>query len=61
MDPALKKKKERKKGKETLEFPLWYNRVGGVLGMLGCGLDPWLGTVVNMDPVLLQLQVGWRF
>ena len=30
------------------ELPLWHNGIGGLLGMLGFGFDPWPGTV------------GWR-
>lgn len=29
----------------TLELPLWCNRIGSSVGALGCGLDPWPGTV----------------
>ena len=31
---------------DVLEFPLWHNRIGGVLEALGRKFDPWPGTVV---------------
>ena len=29
----------------ALEFPLWHNGIGCILGVLGRKFDPWLGTV----------------
>ena len=31
--------------KAAKEFPLWRERIGGVLGALGHRFDPWPGTV----------------
>ena len=60
-------KKDQKKKKKLLEFPLWLSglrtqlvefllwckRIGSVLEVLGCRFNPWPGTVVK-DLALLQ-------
>ena len=40
-----------------VEFPLWHNRIGGILGALRWGLIPSLAQCVK-NPVLTQLQLG---
>lgn len=46
--------------KGWLEFPLWHNKIGCILGALGYRLDPWPGTMVK-DLALLQLPLWSRF